>query len=200
MAHSKGVDVLVDGAHAIAHIDFNMKELGCDYYGASLHKWLSTPLGAGLLYINKPKIKNLIPTIATWTDNPEDIKKLNHTGTHPVYTDLTIKDAIDFYFKIGKERKEQRLRYLQRYWTDQVRNINGIILNTPEDPTRSCGIANVGVIKMKPSDMAKTLLEKYKIYTVAIDGQGVHGCRITPNIYTSLSELDQFVKALKEMA
>lgn len=200
MAHSKGVDVMVDGAHAVAHIEFNVKSLNCDYYGASLHKWLSTPLGAGLLYVNKPKIKNLIPTIATWTDNPDDIKKLNHTGTHPVHTDITISDAIDFYLTIGRKRKEERLRYLQRYWSDQVRDIPGITVNTPLDPTRSCGIANVGIDRLKPAEMAATLIEKYKIYTVAIDGQGVHGCRITPNLYTTIAELDQFVKALKELA
>lgn len=200
MAHSKGVDVMVDGAHAIAHIDFNMNDLGCDYYGASLHKWLSTPLGAGLLYVRKDKIKALAPTLATWTEKADDIKKLNHTGTHPVHTDLAVIDAINFYEKIGKKRKEERLRYLQRYWSDQVRNIKGITVNTPEDPKKSCGIANVGIDRMKPAEMAKTLLEKYKIYTVAIDGQGVHGCRITPNLYTTTAELDVFVKALKEMA
>lgn len=200
MAHSKGVDVMVDGAHAIAHIDFNMQDLNCDYYGASLHKWLSTPLGAGLLYVKKDKIKNLMPTIATWSDNPSDIKKLNHTGTHPVHTDIAVINAIDFYEKLGKKRKEERLRYLQRYWSDQVRNWKGITLNTPEDPNRSCGIANVGIDRMKPGEMSKILLEKNKIYTVAIDGQGVHGCRITPNVYTTLEELDIFVRALKEMA
>jgi selenocysteine lyase/cysteine desulfurase len=200
MAHSKGVDVMVDGAHAIAHIDFNMNDLSCDYYGASLHKWLSTPLGAGLLYVRKDKIKALTPTLATWTEKADDIKKLNHTGTHPVHTDLAVIDAINFYEKIGKKRKEERLRYLQRYWSDQVRNIKGITVNTPEDPKKSCGIANVGIDRMKPAEMAKTLLEKYKIYTVAIDGQGVHGCRITPNVYTTPEELDRFVKALKEMA
>lgn len=200
MAHSKGVDVLVDGAHAVAHIDFNLKDLGCDYYGASLHKWLSTPLGAGILYVEKSKIKGLTPTWATWSDNDEDIKKLNHTGTHPVHTDITIINAIAFYEKIGKKRKEERLRYLQRYWSDQVRHIKGITVNTPEAPHRSCGIANVGIDRMKPAEMAKTLMETYKIYTVAIDGQGVHGCRITPNVYTTQEELDRFVKALKDMA
>jgi selenocysteine lyase/cysteine desulfurase len=200
MAHSKGVDVMVDGAHAIAHIDFNMKDLDCDYYGASLHKWLSTPLGAGLLYVKKEKIKDLTPTIATWTEKEDDIKKLNHTGTHPVHTDIAVIDAINFYEKLGKKRKEERLRYLQRYWSDKVRNVKGITVNTPDDPSRSCGIANVGIDKMKPADMAKVLLEKYKIYTVAIDGQGVHGCRITPNVYTTPEELDVFVHALKSMA
>ena len=130
----------------------------------------------------------------------DDITHLAHTGTHPVATDLTVLDAIEFYQKIGPERKEARLRYLQTYWTSRVQKIKGVVLNTPTDPTRVCGIANVGIAGMKPGDMAKTLLEKYKIWTVAIDGQGVHGCRITPNVYTTTQELDTFVRALTEMA
>jgi selenocysteine lyase/cysteine desulfurase len=117
-----------------------------------------------------------------------------------VATDLTIGNAIDYYMKIGAERKEARLRYLQNYWTKKVRPMKHIILNTPEDPSRSCGIANVGVVNIKPGDLAKLLLEKYKIWTVAIDGANVHGCRITPNIYTTPAELDVFVKALSELA
>ncbi|MBK9254353.1 MAG: aminotransferase class V-fold PLP-dependent enzyme [Saprospiraceae bacterium] len=199
MAHQKGVEVLVDGAHAFAHIQYKMDELNCDYYGASLHKWLSAPLGSGLLYVRKEKIRKITPFFAPWNDDPDDIYKLNHTGTHPVYNDLAIMDAIAYYKLIGKERKETRLRYLQRYWYEQLSNIPGIILNTPSDPNRSCGIANVGIEGVTPSDLAKLLLEKYIIWTVAIDGAGVQGCRITPNIYTTPEELDQFVAAMKDI-
>ena len=200
MAHKKGVQVMVDGAHAIAHIDFSIDELGCDYYGASLHKWLSVPLGAGLLYVKKKHIPNIWPLLAEGSRAADDITRLNHIGTHPVHTDLAISDAIDYYLMIGPERKEERLRYLQRYWTDKVRKEPNVILNTPEDPERSCAIANVGIKGIKPGDLARILLEKYKIYTVAIDGQNVHGCRITPNVYTTPKELDTFVNALKELA
>lgn len=200
MAHAKGVDVMVDGAHAIAHLDFDINDLNCDFYGSSLHKWLSVPLGAGMLYVKKGKAKNLWPMFAEWNKAEDDIKKLNHTGTHPVYTDLAISNAVDYYLLIGAKRKEERLRFLQNYWTDKVRNHPGIILNTPVERHRSCGIANVGIVGMSPNDMAKTLLNKYKIWTVAINNKGVHGCRITPNIYTTTKELDAFVMALKEMA
>ena len=200
MAHSKGVQVLVDGAHAVAHFRFTIPELNCDYYGSSLHKWLSVPLGAGLLWVKKENTGKLWPLIANNELPADDISRLNHTGTHPVHTDLTISDAIDFYMKVGPDRKEDRLRYLQTYWTAKVRDLPNIILNTPADPSCSCGIANAGIKGMKPSEMADTLLKKYKIYTVAIDGAGVHGCRITPNIYTTPADLDVLVNALKEMA
>ena len=130
----------------------------------------------------------------------ENIRRMNHTGTHPVATDLAIGNAIEYLNRIGLDKKEARLRYLQNYWTSQVRNVPNIIVNTPADPQRVCGIANVGIKNMKTSLMAENLLKKYRIWTVAIDGQGVQGCRIVPNIYTTTKELDIFITALKEMA
>ena len=199
MAHSKGVPVMVDGAHAFAHFQFNIPDLNCDYYGSSLHKWLSVPLGAGILYVKKDSIGKIWPLLAEGDRKEDDIARLNHIGTHPVHTDLAIADALDFHNKIGSERKEARLRYLQNYWTTKVRSLPHIIINTPVDPTRSCGIANVGIKGMKPKDLADTLMSKYKIYTVAIDGANVFGCRISPNLYTTPAELDTFVKALMDM-
>lgn len=199
MAHSKGVEVMVDGAHAVAHIKFAISDLNCDYYGASLHKWLSTPLGAGILYVKKENIAKIWPLLAEGGRNDDDINRLNHIGTHPVHTDIAIDGAIDFYEKIGTERKEARMRFLQQHWTSQARKLPNVIVNTPEDPARACGIANVGIQGMKPGVLAETLLKKYNIYTVAIDGANVHGCRITPNVFTRPEELDVLVKALKEL-
>ena len=167
---------MVDGAHAFGHIHFSMQDLDCDYYGTSLHKWLSVPLGAGMLYVKKGKVKNIWPMFAEWSQDKDDIKNLNHTGTHPSATDLAIANALEYHYVIGPERKEARLRYIQNYWTSKVRDLPHIILNTPKESHRSCGIANVGVKGMKPKDLAKALLDKYKIWTVAIDGAGVHGC------------------------
>ncbi len=200
MAHSKGVEVMVDGAHALAHFDFKISDLGCDYYGSSLHKWLGTPMGAGILFINKQKIKALWPIYGEYGFEETNVKKLNHTGTHPVATDLAIHHAIDYHEKIGIKRKEERLRFLQNYWVKQLKGQKKIYLNTPADSSRSCGIANVGIEGMVPAALAKLLLEKYKIWTVAIDSANVHGVRVTPHVYTTTSDLDLFVAALKEIA
>jgi selenocysteine lyase/cysteine desulfurase len=200
MAHSKGVEVMVDGAHAFAQIDFKIPDLACDYYGASLHKWLGTPLGAGILYVRADRIAKLWPIYADLSMADTDIRKLNHTGTHPVHTDLTIDAAIDFHEMIGVQRKEARLRYLQNYWTSRVRGTPNVMLNTPTDPRRSCAIANVGIKGIAPATLAKTLLDKYKVWTVAIDTANVHGVRITPQVFITTAELDTFVRALKEIA
>jgi selenocysteine lyase/cysteine desulfurase len=202
MAHRKGVQVMVDGAHALAHFQFKLSDFDCDYYGCSLHKWLSAPLGAGILYVKTEHIPNIWPLLNE--DNkaiqPTNISYLNHTGTLPSYTDLTISDAIDHYLKIGAARKEHRLRYLQTYWTSKVRDIKGITLNTPQEAERNCAIANVQVDRLTPNELADQLLQKYKIYTVAINTETVKGCRVTPNVFTTLAELDSLVKALKELA
>lgn len=200
MAHENGVEIMLDGAHAVGQFTFNMHELDCDYYGSSLHKWLSVPLGAGLLYVKKEKISKIQPLLAPFDLNLKTIGYLNHIGTHPAATDLSVIHAIDFQNKIGSKRKEDRLRFIQKYWSDQVRDYPGIQVNTPKDPQRSCGIGNVWVEKLTPADMGKILMEKYKIFTAPIDGAGVKGVRVSPNIYTSTAELDQLVVALKEMA
>jgi selenocysteine lyase/cysteine desulfurase len=203
MAHAKGVDVIVDGAHAFAHFDFKIPDLGGDYYAASLHKWLGCPLGTGILYVRRDKIPALWPIYGDWrmTDDT-DIMKLNHTGTHPVHTDLAIEHAIAFHEMIGIHRKEARLRYLQTYWTKQVRGVPNVILNTPSDPARTCAIANVGVKGMPPADLATTLLDTYKIWTNAVDSDpaGVHGVRVTPNVFILPKELDTLVRAIKTIA
>lgn len=200
MAHARGVAVMVDGAHAFAHLDFRIPDLGVDYYGASLHKWLATPLGAGILYVKRDRISGLWPIYGDSGPADDDIRKLNHTGTHPVHTDLAINAAIDFHHAIGAARKEARLRFLQNYWVSKVRGTHNIVLNTPSDPSRSCAIANVGVAGIKPGDLMDVLMKKYRIWTVAIDGAGVHGVRVTPHLFTSTGELDAFVNALRELA
>ena len=200
MAHTYGVEVMVDGAHCVGHFDFSIDEFNCDYYGSSLHKWLATPLGAGLLYVNRNNTHKIWPLLANGSTNKNDIKRLNHIGTHPVHTDLAISNSIDYTNWIGMKKKEKRMRYLQRYWSDKLRSIENVIVNTPEDLNRSCGIGNVGLSNMSPSAMSKVLFEKYKIFTVAIDYANVKGCRISPNIFTTTYELDQFVIAVQEMA
>jgi len=191
---------MVDGAHAFAQLDFSIPDLQCDYYGASLHKWLGCPLGTGILYVRSDRIARLWPLYGDSKFADTDIRKLNHTGTHPVHTDLAIANAIAFHESMGVQRKEARLRHLQNYWTSRVRGTPNIYFNTPADLRRSCAIANVGIVNIPPAELAKTLLEKYRVWTVAINNAGVHGVRITPHVYITTTELDTFVGALKEIA
>jgi selenocysteine lyase/cysteine desulfurase len=200
MAHKHGVEVMVDGAHCVGHFEYSLNDLDCDYYGSSLHKWLATPLGAGLLYINKKRTAKIWPLLADYIKDTSDIKRLNHIGTHPVHTNLAIHDAMDYLEWMGPLRKEKRLRFLQNYWTSALRTTPNVLINTPSDPARSCGIANVGIQGLKPALLAQKLLEDHQVFTVAIDYANVQGCRISPNVFTTTEDLDHFIKAIKTLA
>lgn len=201
MAHRHGVQVMVDGAHTFGQLDFAIADLGgCDYFGSSLHKWLGAPLGSGILYVRRDRVAGLWQTFGDATFADDDIRKLNHTGTHPAATDLAIADAIRFHQAIGSARKQARLRFLQRYWTGKLRGVPRVAVNTPKEPERSCAIANVGIDGVAPADLAKTLFDKHRIFTVAIDGAGVRGVRVTPQVFTTTAELDALVRALRLIA
>lgn len=155
---------------------------------------------AGILYIKKEKVTNIWPLFGESAFTDGNIRQLNHTGAHPVHTDLAIANAIEYYQRLDKKRKETRLRYLQQYWTSQVRDFPRIIINTPDDSQRHGAIGNVGVEGITPQALVKTLMDNHRIWTVAIDRPSVKGVSITPNVYTTTKELDSFVKALKAIA
>ncbi len=200
MAHSYGVEVMVDGAHCVGHFDFSIKDLNCDFYGSSLHKWLSAPLGAGLLYIKEKHISKIWPLLAGHSTGFNGIKRLNHLGTNPVHVHLAINDALDYIDWVGIKRKEKRLKELQNHWIQNLKNIPNIEINTPLPFTKSFGIGNVGIKNMPPKIMAEKLLKEFNIFTVAINYANVKGCRITPNIYNSIDEIEIFIDAIKKLA
>ncbi len=200
MAHARGVEVMVDGAHAFSHITFQMQDLDCDYYGTSLHKWLSAPLGSGMLYVKKEKIDSVWPLFAERDLEPNDMRRLNHIGTHPVHTDLAILNAIEYQNTPGLERKAARLKYLQHYWTSKLRDHPGVIVNIPVEMSRHGGIANVGVEAIEPGALAEALMNDYGIFTAGIDRAGVRGVRVTPNVYTTTEELDALVSAIQKLS
>ena len=200
MAHARGVEVMVDGAHAYCHVPFTMSDLNCDYYGTSLHKWLSAPLGSGMLYVKKAKIDRVWPLLAERDLGTSDMRRLNHIGTHPVHTDLAILNAIEYQNTLGLERKAARLQHLQHYWTSQLRGLVNVIINTPAELHRHGGIGNVGIEGLEPAELAERLMNEHGIYTAAINRPGVRGVRVTPNVYTTKGELNALVSAIKTMS
>jgi len=196
MAHDRGIEVIVDGAHSFAHVNQNIAELNCDYYGTSLHKWLGAPLGTGLMYIRKEHIAKVWPLYGDRSAQGDNIGKFEHIGTHPPDTKQPILDAIRFHEAIGGDRKEARLRFLKNYWVDQVRNVPGVRINTPLGREQSCAIANVLVDGWTPGDLVDSLWDRYRIFTVGVE----QGARIAPNLFTRLSDLDLLVQGIRELA
>lgn len=200
MAESNGVEVIVDAAHSFAQLDFKIPDLSVDYFGTSLHKWLCTPLGAGMLYVKKEKISSVWPLFGDTGYDEGDIRKFEHIGTHPVSTNLSISSAIDFHENIGVQYKQARLSYLKSYWLDKVIHLPRLVINSPDQKHRTCAIANVGIKGMGPEELANRLYEDFGVFTVAIQHKDFQGVRVTPHLYTRISHLDQFVHALEMLA
>jgi selenocysteine lyase/cysteine desulfurase len=196
-AHKRGIEVIVDGAHSFAHFDFTVPSLDADYFAASLHKWLYAPIGSGLLYVRKSKIKNIYPLFAT-SDDPlkDDIRKFENLGTRPMFIEQAIGKAIEFHEMIGIERKEKRLHYLKNYWMEKVKNIPKVKLNTSMNPKWGCAIGNVGIEGRKPGELDTFLLDKYRVHAVGIEWENIQGVRVTPNVYTTIKDLDVLVEGI----
>ncbi len=199
-AHERGIEVLVDAAHSFAHLDYKIPDLDCDYFGTSLHKWLCAPFGSGMLYVKKEKIEKLFPLLAGPEPDSDDIRKFEHLGTRSFAIEQAIANAVDFHQMIGSERKQKRLHYLKSYWTKAVNDISGVSFGTSLNPEFSCAIALLQVQNKTPQEVGQFLFRNYKIHTVPINWENIHGLRITPNVYTTTKDLDRLVKAIREVA
>lgn len=200
MARSRGIETIVDGAHAFAQFDFKQADLGCDYYGTSLHKWIYAPKGTGMLYVKKDKIAKIWALMASEDRNKNDIRKFEEIGTHSAAMRLAIGEAILFHNAIGGKRKEERLRYLSRYWMNRLKDVPKVGFNTSFDPKQSCAIANVKIEGIDPVAIGSYLMSKHKIFTTPIVHEEFTGIRITPNVYTTLWELDRFCNIVEDIA
>lgn len=199
-AHKRGIDVLVDGAHSFAHLDFTIPALGADYFASSLHKWLYAPIGSGLLYVKQSKIKTLYPLFAA--DNPlkDDIRKFEHLGTRPFFIEQAIGKAIEFHRMIGSDRKQKRLLYLKNYWMEKVKDVPRVTLHTSLHPRWGGAIGMVSVEGRSPGELDNYLFEKHKIHAVPINWENIHGVRVTPNVYTTTRQLDTLVTGITNFA
>ena len=200
-AREMGLETIVDGAHSFSHVDMDVSEIGCDYYGSSLHKWLGAPLGNGLLYVKKGNAERLWPLYGDTAYDDDNIMKLEHLGTRPCSDQNGIIPAVDFNLEIGKKEKSERLKFLQMHWASELKDNKNIILNTPLGEGQSYGIANVGVKNLRPSELADKLFDDHNIFTVPIDDErGIRGVRVSPNLYSTVEDIDKFIEAMLTIA
>lgn len=194
-----GIPVVVDGAHALAHFEFKLPDLLCDYYAVSLHKWLAAPHGTGLLYVRKERIKALWPMMAAPDTLDDNIRKFEEIGTHPAAPYLAIGDALTFHQAIGDARKEARLRYLRDWWATRLLRNTKVRLHTSLKPQFSCGIGVFQVDGLDNGKLSSHLWDKHRILTTAIKHDEFEGIRVTPSVYTTLEELDRFCLAVEKV-
>ena len=200
MAKKHGLEVIVDGEHSFGLLDYKIPDLGCVYFGTSLHKFLSAPIGSGMLWIKKEKIEKIWPLVCNDKPKSEDIRKFETLGTRSFPIEQGIGEAVNFQNAIGSKRKEERIRYLKNYWAGRVKDIPNVKIHTSFKPQYSCAICGVTIDGMTPGELDNALFNTYKIHTVGIVWENISCVRITPHVYTKLQDLDKLVRAIEELA
>ena len=200
MAHAKGIQVLVDGAHSFGLLDFNIPDLHADYFGTSLHKFLSAPIGSGLLWIKKDNIEKVWPLVCNDAPHSGDIRKFESLGTRSFPIEQGIGEAVNFHNSIGKKRKEERIRYLKNYWALSAKEIPGVTIHTSLKDPYSCAICGFSIKGKTPQQVDSELFNKYKIHTVGISWENINCVRVTPHVYTKPLDLDKLVQAIRQLA
>jgi len=200
MARARGIRTIVDGAHAFAHFPYAIRDLECDYYGTSLHKWLLAPVGTGFLYVRHELIKDLWPLTPGSVSLAGNIRKFEEIGTHPAATHNAIAEALVFHETIGVDRKLARLRYLRSRWSDALRDYPRVRFLTSADAAQSGGLACVGIEGIDPARLSAHLWDRYRLIVTPIKHAEFEGVRVTPNVYTTLAEVDLFAESMASVA
>ncbi len=198
MARARGIETIVDGAHAFAQFPFKRDDLDCDYFGASGHKWLLAPIGTGFLYVRRDHIGKVWPLFAALPEMKENIRKFEAVGTFPVAHRNGISEALAFLASIGLERKAARLRYLRERWSRRLEQVPGVRILNSNDPAQSCAIGAFTLQGWDAGDLTEFLIKKHAIHVRPRNVRGEFSCvRVTPNVYTTIDEVDRFCRAIE---
>jgi selenocysteine lyase/cysteine desulfurase len=206
LARSKGIVTIVDGAHALGQFPFKLRDLECDAYGVSLHKWLLAPIGNGCLYMRREMIPKFWPLQAAPEQQDNDIRKFESIGTHPWAIRAALGEALAFHQAIGGERKAARLRYLTLRWANALKKYPRIkVLTDLSEPPQAWAVAAVNIEGIDVRDLARFLMDKYRIIAVPLVGGAppnavfdYQALRVSPNVYTTLEEIDTFIEAMED--
>lgn len=199
-ARARGIYSVVDGGHSFGQWPFTRDDLGCDFYGTSLHKWLTAPVGNGFLYVRRDKIREVWPLYAAPPEQDANIRKFEQIGTYPIALRNAVSDALTFHQAIGIERKAARFRFLRERWMRGIQDVKGVTLRTSFDPAQACALGAFSMAGIGANDITETLLKKHLIHVRPrfVDKEW-EGIRVTPNVFTTLDEIDRFVSAVRQL-
>jgi selenocysteine lyase/cysteine desulfurase len=203
MARARGVDTIVDVAHGVACLDFQIEDLGCDFAGWSVHKWTAAPLGTGAMYIRKSRIEDIDVACDNHELPPQEIAARVPAGTINFAGVLTIPSAVEFHFAVGAAAKEKHLRSLRNRWADKVRDLPNVEICVPDEAARYCAITSFRLKGMQTNEDAQrvehVLFEKYRVHTVWRKGVAKGPViRVTPGLYSTAADCDALVGALRK--
>ncbi|MFN4257114.1 MAG: aminotransferase class V-fold PLP-dependent enzyme [Saprospiraceae bacterium] len=199
-ARKQGIESLVDGAHSFALLDYKIPDLGCDYFGTSLHKWLCAPFGSGMMWVRKEKIPGVWSLLSNDKPDGPDIRKFESLGTRSFPIEMAIGYSLDLHNMIGTRRKQERLHHLKNHWMKRVKDVPGVKFYTSLKPDWGCAIGNFGIEGKKGTDIAGQLFNEFKIHAVAIEWEKVNGVRVTPNVYTLEEDVEKLARAIEKIA
>ncbi len=201
LARERDIRTVIDGAQSFAHIPLSLREIGCDYYATSFHKWLSGPIGTGMLFVRADRIEETWPLFAPFEELPGiDKFGMANLGTYQSGTHAAVGDAVDFHDRIGTARKHARLQSLSRYWVERAMEIPGFRIHTPMDHPELGGIATFSLDGIPVAVIEARLRNEFGIQTRRRVPEGLNGIRVSPQIYMRTSELDTFVDAIRTIA
>jgi selenocysteine lyase/cysteine desulfurase len=200
LAREKGIDAIVDGAHALAQIDFTIPDVGAPFAAYNLHKWVGAPLGTGMVYVARDRIADIAPLYGDVSFARTDIDKLGHVGAVPPAPIMAVEDALAFHATIGTSNKEARLRWLARRWMDQVADVPGVRLYTPRDPRLHCALGAFAIDGIPAAEVVRRLMDDHRIFTVVRKFGDTEIVRVTPHLYTKLDDLDALACAIRQCA
>jgi selenocysteine lyase/cysteine desulfurase len=200
LARERGIDAIVDGAHALAQLDFTIPQVGAPFAAYNLHKWVGAPLGTGLLYIARERIADVSPLYGDVSSARGDIDKLGHVGTVPPAPIMAVEDALAFHAAIGARNKEARLRWLARRWMDQVRDLPGVRVVTPRDPRLHCALGAFAIDGLSAAEVVRRLMDEHRIFTVVRKIGDAEIVRVTPHLYSGPEDLDALADAIRQWA
>ncbi len=201
LARSRGITTIVDGGHTFAQFPFTRDDLGCDFYGTSLHKWLTAPVGNGFLYAKRDRIRDVWPLYAAPPEQDNDVRKFEQIGTYPISLRNAVSEALTFHTAIGFDRKAARLRYLRDRWMRTVADLPRVKLLTPFDPAQGCALGAMRIEGIGAAALVEYLVKKHLIHVRArfVPGEW-EGIRVTPNVFTTAEEVDRFSAAIRHAA
>jgi selenocysteine lyase/cysteine desulfurase len=206
MAKARGVGVILDAAHSVGQVDFDIKELGCDFVGVNLHKWVGAPIGCGVIYINKAHVKDIDPFMGKHIgpdgETSDNVRDRIDTGTSNFAAHMTIPAAIDFHGFMGSKAKAERLRYLRSIWVEEARKMKGVLVLTPDDAEMVAGLTSFrldGITTTKANNaLMKRLADEFGVLTTRRTGPAAGDCiRVTPSFYNTPDDMYKLVKALR---
>lgn len=198
LARAHDIATVVDGAQTFAQMPVSFRDLDCDFFITSLHKWLGAPVGNGMLIVKQSRIDSTWPLLAPFDPPPLRIDKFDHwnLGTYNSAVQAGIEPAIRFHQEIGVQKIHQRLQELTRHWVDLARNIPGFRLHTPLDTDDLGAVSLFSIDGQDARKIEQALRQTHEIHVKYRTVQHLSGIRVSPHIYMQKSELDRFVEAL----